>query len=207
MAISTYGTLKTELSGYMFNTRFATSYDNATLLFEADANRILRTRNQEASTTLTTSSGSVALPSDYLAWRTVLWTGTTPYVELEYVHPAYLRSTPVENDSAGQPKIFTIEGSTFYARPVDDTASIYQFHYYQSLTTITSSDGTTNWLLTAHPDAYLWGVLTELFARARNREAAELYKGRRDEVLDRIKRLSALTTGATSHLVRQGDYF
>jgi hypothetical protein len=218
MAITNYGQLKTELSGYMFNTRLATSYDNATLLFESVVNRglpatdangrkyICFPRNMEAQTSLTTSSGSVALPSDYIAWRTVLYTGVTPYVELDYVHPAYLRSTVIENDT-GDPKIFTIEAGTFYARPVKDTASIYQFHYYQKLTTITTSDSTTNWLLTNHPDAYLWGVLTELFAKARNREAAELYKARRDEIFSDIAKSSGFTTGATSPQARQGVYF
>lgn len=206
MAITTFGELKSELSGYQFNTRLLTSYENATIDFERSANRRLRVLDMETSTNLTTSSGSVALPSDYLAWRTVLWKGRTPYVELDYVHPAYLHSTWIEVDN-GDPKIFTIEGSTFYAEPDDDTASIFEFHYYQKLTTITSSDSAYNWLLTKHPDCYVWGVLTELFAKSRNREAAELYKARRDEVFQEITQLSAQTTGATSRLVRTADYF
>lgn len=219
MAISTYGELKSELSGYMFNTRLTTSYDNATLLFETVVNRglpcvdangrkyICFPRQMEATTNLTTSSGSVALPSDYAAWRTVLFTNATPYIELDYVHPAYLDTTWVKLDS-GNPKIFTIEASTFKVRPTNDTASIYQFHYYQKLTSIVgTSASATNWLLTAYPDAYLEGTLTELFAKARNREAAELHKARRDEIFSDIAKSSGFTTGATSSMVRQSVYF
>lgn len=217
MAITNYGELKTELSGYMFNTRFLTSYDNATILFETVVNRgipcvdngrryICFPRQMEASTNLTTSSGSVALPSDYAAWRTVLYSGVTPFIDLDYVHPAYLDSTWIKLDS-GNPKIFTIEASTFKVRPTNDTAGVYQFHYYQTLTSVAGSDGATNWLLTAYPDAYLWGVLTEIFAKSRNREAAELYKARRDEIFSDIAKSSGFTTGATSSMVRQAEYF
>ena len=207
MAISNYGELKTQLNTYMFHQRFIAQYDNATIKFERVCNRKLRTRLQEVSTNLTTVSGSVALPSDYLKWRTVLWTGKTPYIELDYVHPAYFKSTRVGTDP-GDPRIFTIEASTLKTWPQDNVASRFEFHYYQKLTTITSADNATNWLLTDHPDAYEYGVLVELFALARNREAAELYKLRRDEVLAEVTQLLALTTNPSSPLVRQsGGYF
>lgn len=218
MAITNYGELKAALDTYLVGTGLTSSYPNATLLFESVVNRglpcidasgrkyICFPRQMEASTSLGTSSGSVALPSDYAAWRTVLFTNVTPYIELDYAHPAYLDSTWIKLDS-GNPKIFTIEASTFKVRPTNDTASIYQFHYYQKLTSIVGSSSNTNWLLTNHPDAYLWGTLTELFALRRNREAAELYKARRDEIFSDIAKSSGFTTGATSHLVRQSEYF
>jgi hypothetical protein len=205
MSISNFGELKAKLSATLFHARFAPQYANATIMFEAAANRRLRVRQMETSTDLTTSSGDVAVPTDYLVWRTVLHTGTNPYIELDYVHPAYLNSTWTEG---AEGKIFTIEGSTFKARPIDDTADIYEFHYYQKIPTIAdSSDAATNWLLTAYPDAYIYGVLTELFALQRNLEAAQLYKARRDETFAEIIQLSALTTGATSPMVRTSEYF
>lgn len=218
MAVTNYGELKTAFSTYLFDTAHSTSYDNAITLFEAVVNRglpcvdamgrkyICFPRSMEATSNLTTSSGSVTLPSDYIAWRAALYTGITPNVDLEYVHPSYLDSTRIKLDT-GPPKIFTIEAGSFKVRPTNDTASIYQFHYYQKLTSIVGSSSNTNWLLTAHPDAYLWGGLTELFALRRNREAAELYKARRDEIFSDIAKSSGFTTGATSHLVREAEYF
>src|SRR5258708_37855559 len=58
--------------------------------FEAWANRRFRVRQQEAVSTLTTSSGSVALPTDYLSWRRMTWTGSTG-VELRYKTPSGIR--------------------------------------------------------------------------------------------------------------------
>lgn len=206
MAITNFGSLKTELTRTLFHSRFVPDYPNRTLNFETAANRRLRVRQMETSVLLTTTAGAVALPIDYLVWRTVLWTGRTPYVELDYVHPAYLQSTHVERDT-GDPAIFTIEGNTFKARPPHDDPGGYEFHYYQKIPTITNDDNDTNWLLTAYPDAYEFGVLVELGALMRNAELAQLYKARRDEAFAEIIQLSALTTGATSPKVRTAEFF
>ena len=52
-------------------------------------------RQMEAVTSLTTANGEVALPTDYLLWRTIRPNAVTrwPWEELDYVHPAYLPPT------------------------------------------------------------------------------------------------------------------
>ena len=210
MAISNYGELKSELSAYLFHQRLANRYDNCTQLFETSVNSRLRVLPMEAMVLLTTTSGDVALPTDYITWRTVRPTVATitapsslpPYKELEYVHPAYL--PPV---GRGFDRLFTIEGNTFKVRPVDDRADAYELHYYGKIPTVVGANATTNWLLTEYPNAYLFGVLTELFAAQRNAEAAQLYKARRDETFQEIIQRYAMTTGATSPQVRTAEYY
>jgi hypothetical protein len=203
MAISNFGELKAKLSSTLFHTRFAPEYPDYTILFEAAANRRLRVRPMEAMIPLTTLNGDVALPTDYLLWRTIRPTVQSPCDELDYVHPAYLQSVPASTI----PQLFTIEGSTLRIRPADDIHP-YEFHYYQKIPTITgATDAATNWLLTAHPDVYIAGVMAELFVKQRNMEAAQLEKARRDELFAEIIQFSALTTGATSQTVRTADYF
>jgi hypothetical protein len=210
MAISNYGELKAKLSRYLFNQRFVADYDDYATMFEADANSRLRVLPMETSVLLTTSNGDVALPSDYLAWRTVRPTvdnptapaAIPPYDELDYVHPAYL--PPV---GRGFDRLFTIEGNTFKVRPVDDRTGAYEFHYYQKIPTLVGSDLNSNWLLTEYPNAYLFGVMVEAAGQGRNVEMAQLYKARRDEVIEEIKQRYALTTGATSPAVRTAEYF
>jgi hypothetical protein len=202
MSISNYGSLKSELSAYLFHQRLTTRYDNCTELFETAANSRLRVLPMEASVLLTTINGDVALPIDYITWRTVKPT-TTPYIdELDYVHPAYLPATQHNR----RPPLFTIEGNTFKARPANDTADAYEFHYYQKIPKLAGSDTNTNWLLTEYPNAYLFGVITELAAIMRNAEMAQLYKARRDETFQEIIQRYALTTGATSPTVRTAEY-
>jgi len=202
MSISNYGSLKSELSAYLFHQRLTTRYDNCTELFETAANSRLRVLPMEASVLLTTINGDVALPIDYITWRTVKPT-TTPYIdELDYVHPAYLPATQHNR----RPPLFTIEGNTFKARPANDTADAYEFHYYQKIPKLAGSDTNTNWLLTEYPNAYLFGVITELAAIMRNAEMAQLYKARRDETFQEIIQRYALTTDATSPTVRTAEY-
>ena len=207
MLITNWGSLKAELSRYMFQQRFLPDYDTATQNFEAAMNRRLRVRQQEKGTTLITVNGDATLPIDYLLWRSVQQTGTTPYVELDYVHPQYLRDNWLST-YVGNPKIFTIEGETLSVRPKQDTTPLI-FHYYQKIPTAVggSNDNAGNWLLDEHPDLYLYGVLYELFLLGRNGEIAAGYKGLRDEKMAELIKLSALTTGATSPLVRTAEYY
>jgi hypothetical protein len=203
MAISNYGELKTKLSRYLFNQRFVADYDDYVTMFEADANSRLRVLPMETMALLTTVDGDVALPTDYLVWRTIKPT-TTPYIdELDYVHPAYLPATQYNRC----PPLFTIEGNTLKVRPVDDTADRYELHYYQKIQTLIGSDSNTNWLLTEYPNAYFFGLMVEAAGQGRNQEMAQLYKARRDEVLAEITQRYALTTGATSPTVRTAEYF
>jgi len=159
-------------------------------LFEACANRRLRVRQMELSTTLTPSSGSATLPTDYLAWRRVTWTGS-PRVELEYVAPSYLQAAFPDTPSA-TPSVFTIESSTLKVRPVSNTG--LEFLYYQKIPSL-STGAPTNWLLTEHPDLYLFGSLVEGQMFNVNTELAALWKGRRDELFDEIALLSNKTRG------------
>ena len=208
---SNYGELKSELSDLLFNQRFIARYDRFTRSFEADANSRLRVLPMEASVLLTTVGGDVALPADYLLWRTVrptlpgsppVPTFHPPYDELDYVHPAYL--PPV---GRGYDRLFTIEGNTFKVRPVDDRTGAYDFHYYQKIPTLVGNNSNSNWLLTEYPNVYLFGLMVEAAGDGRNLEMAQLYKARRDEVFAEIIQSYALTTGATSQMVRTAEYF
>jgi hypothetical protein len=152
--------------------------------------------------------GSVLLPADYLAWRGVHWYGRTPGVDLDYVHPTYLDTTHISK-SGGDPQIFSIQGPFLTVRPIPTGEFNYvYFRYYGKIPTINGNDNNSNWLIAAHPDLYLNGALFELFALARNGEAAAAYKPLRDEKIAELMQLSALTTGATSSKVREtAEYF
>jgi hypothetical protein len=209
MLISNLASLKAELGRYMFHQNFKPDYDTAIANFEAVANRRLRVRQMEAIGLLTTTGGTVLLPADYLLWRAVKWVGRTPYVELDYVHPAYLNTSQVTKSTGGDPQVFSIIGAGITIYPADDRPNRYHLHYYQKIPTINGIDNTANWLIVAHPDIYLNGVLFELFALGRNGEAAAAYKQLRDEKMAELIQLSALTTGATSSKVRSetAEYF
>lgn len=130
--------------------------------------------------TVTAQSGFATLPSDYLAWRRVTWTGSTR-TELGYVHPSYLQAA-YPSQPADVPRIFTIEGSTLKVMPLSGTP--LEFDYYQAIPSLVSAS--TNWLMTAHPDLYLFGSMCEAEAFGVNDERMPMWKARRDEIFEEI---------------------
>jgi hypothetical protein len=191
MAITSYPELQTAIGNWLDHNLFTARVPEFIALFEAAANRRLRVREQEASANLTPSSGAVALPVDYLSWRRVTWSGPTR-LELEYVHPSYLQAA-YPSAPSDVPRIFTIEGSSLKIRPVND--AMLEFDYFQKVPALSDSVS-TNWLLSAHPDLYLFGSLVEAEMFGVNDERAPLWKARRDEIFDEIDKLSNKTRGA-----------
>jgi hypothetical protein len=191
MAITTYAQLQTAIASWLARSDLTATIPDFITLFESAANRRLRVRQMEAVASLTPSSGAAALPTDYLAWRRLTWTGANR-VELAYVAPSYLQAA-YPSASADTPRIFTIEGATLRIRPVDDTA--LELLYYQKIPAL--ADGSpTNWLIATHPDLYLFGALAEAQMFAVDPEKAALWKGRRDELIEEISALSNKTRGA-----------
>ena len=161
----------------------ATYYPDMIALFETEANRRLRVRQMEATATVTMTSGVGTLPTDYLAWREVIWPGSLHRV-LQYVSRSYMEAASPDGAS-GFPSHFTIDGSSIYVMPVDSTS--LTMHYYQKIPAIASAS--TNWLLTANPDCYLWGSLAELFAKTRDLDKVQPCLARRDAAFDAITNL------------------
>ncbi len=190
MAITTYAQLQSAIDSWLNHQLFSARSPDFIMLFEAAANRRLRVRQQETSTTLVPSSGDATLPTDYLSWRQARWDGATPRV-LDYAEPDYLVSK-FPTVTTTPPSLFTIEGSTFSTRS-SDTTNI-TFKYFAKVAALSDS-APTNWLLTAHPDIYLFGSLVEAEMFGVNDERFVLWGARRNEIFDEIERLSNKTRG------------
>lgn len=143
--------------------------------------RGLRVRQMQAITTLTPSSGSVSLPTDFLAVKAVTWRGGTVrdlgWKEAEEFDAFY------GDGRSGTPRDYTIIGSTLYVGPVDNTN--IRLVYYQKIPPLSNSN-TTNWLLTAYPDLYLFATLTEMELFGKDMNESGTWKQRRDATLAEI---------------------
>jgi hypothetical protein len=193
MAITTYSELQAAIGNWLDHSLFAARVPEFIALFEATANRRLRVRQQEVTASLTPdATGAVSIPTDYLAWRRVTWTGQTR-TELQYVHPSYLQAA-YPSSPADVPRIFTIEGLTLKVRPLDSTA--LEFDYFQKIPALSGTPA--NWLLTEHPDLYLFGSMVEAEMFGVNDERAPLWKARRDEIFDEIEKLNNKTRGPSA---------
>lgn len=193
MALLTYADLQTQVANWLGRTELTANIPDFVTLFEAWVNRRLQIRQQDTTATLTTVLGSVALPTDYLSWRRLTWSGSTT-IELSYRTPSGLRLLHPQI-SVGIPVDFSIEGANLITADQDDTASAFKFEYFQKTAALS---GALNWLMVAHPDAYLFGTLTEAYGFQKDAENMALWGSRRNDVFDEIERLDKKTRGPSA---------
>ena len=188
----TYTSLKDSIADWIARDDLTSVIPDFVVQFEAEANLRLRVRDQETVTTLTTTLGVVALPSDYLAWRRVYNTTNGTRRELEYVHPSYLTAL-YPTSAAGDPKSFTIDAGNLIILPYNDTASAITFDYYKVVPPLASN--ASNWLLTKWPNVYLNGSLAEAYKYIKNYDSALRHTQLRDDLIDKIIQLDAQSRG------------
>jgi len=158
MALSTFSELKTAVADFLNRSDLTSVIPTFISLAEADFNRRIRHRKMLERSTATLDSHFTALPTDFLeAYNVQL--NTSPLRPLEYITPEYadeLRHGRFQ--AAGQPYYFTIIGDTLEAIPVPDTSYTIELTYYKAIAAL-SDAAPSNWLLSSHPDLYLYASL------------------------------------------------
>lgn len=198
MSITTYSELQSAVENWTARTDLTALVPDWITLAESDFNRKFRVRQMMVTQTTTPSSGQFALPTDYLAHSNVTWVGSYRR-DLRYVHPSIFAERFPDSPSE-IPQIFTIMGTTdnvgvVKIMPTD--ADVVDFTYYQKITALSTSN-TSNWLLSAHPDVYLFGALVEACAYTKDYDQAAIWKARRDALVDDIKSLDQKTRGPSA---------
>ncbi len=146
MAIGTYAQLKTAVASWLHRSDLTTLIPDFISLCAADIARDVRVREMEQSATGSLSGSTLAIPAGFLEVRRVMLANRVQ----TYVTPLEfnsVRTSATDN--------YTILGTNFVFQPAADD---YQIDYYKNFDAF-SADGDTNWVLTNHPDAYLFGSL------------------------------------------------
>ena len=195
MAITSYSTLKTAIAAWAHRSDLTDVIDDFIDIAESHFNRELRVSQQETSTDLDVSTGSVDLPADCAAIRNIKLL-TSPVMELVYVTPAEMdrladNSTDVLRYTILADKIVLNAASSTNIRVI----------YYAKLTELSDSN-TSNWLLETHAEAYLYGALAEVFKYSMDDEQAAKYAGMFNESIAGIKRLDSYRKSGQSMFVR-----
>ena len=152
MAITNYSELKSALANYLARSDLTSVIPDFITQAESRLNRAIRTWDMEVSSSVTMSSGTGTLPSDYLEWISATWTSTDARKQdLRYMEPNSeewrLRFRP-----NGDPTMFTILASNIRLKPVQ--SGNLTFYYYGKIATLNSTNA-ANWLLTKAPDLYV----------------------------------------------------
>jgi hypothetical protein len=158
MAFSTYAELQSLTANYLARDDLSNQIVDFIKLGEIRLRRDLRLRQMLTQTTLTVSSQTVALPSDFLELRE-LHLDTTPIGQLDFLAPTFFYRNGRPSES-GQPVFFTMTGDNFVFGPSPDTSYNAELLYYAAPDFLTDSNTSNTFLVTA-PDALLYASLGE----------------------------------------------
>jgi hypothetical protein len=158
MAITTYTELQTSVENWLHRGDLTALIPDFITLAEVKLSADLEARAMETRATLTTVANNayLALPTDLLEVRRLIINGST-VKPLEFASPDQL-SRDHANGVSGKPSVFTVIGSNLQFGPTPDAAYTLELTYRQKIPALSDSS-TTNWLLTAYPNAYLYGAL------------------------------------------------
>ena len=183
MAITNYSELQTTISNWL-NRADATTLDiipDFIRLAEAKLNRMEEIRD-EANGTLTLNAETVSLPGDYREKLKLTFDDGIRYGEIEIIPPEMLALKKVSLGATGFPRFAAIisNGTKLRLAPVPDQAYVVTIDYVAALTALNDTD-VVNWLLTNHPDIYMYASLVESAPYLKDDERIPVWKAERDE--------------------------
>jgi hypothetical protein len=130
----------------------------------------LRVREMMTSATITLTSGSGSLPTDYLE-HTRVYANSSPVKILEQVDPDWaIEKYPDTGATVGQ--YFYILGSSIYTKPV--VSNTLAMAYYQKIPAL-ASNITGNWLTSRAPQLYIYATCLEAAPRIDDDDRAAVW--------------------------------
>lgn len=160
MALATYSDLQASIARWLRRTDLTSDIPDFITLFEAQANRAIRCREMVGRATATISSEYEAAPGDFAGPRSFKLAQTPP-TSLEWRSIDQMDEIADRySASGGSPVYYSIVGTEFRFLPVPSASLVGTLTYWKTIPAL--SDGAdTNWLLTNHPDVYLYGSLLQ----------------------------------------------
>jgi len=166
--ISNYSELQTAIKNWSKRADLDSLIPDFIRLSELRVNRNLRIRKMETRVQTSTVAGQAyyGLPDQFLQMRSFKL-NTSPLTDLDYLTPERM-DTVWAGSQQGQPKAYTVVGDEIRLGPTPDSANYTMEMLFWKKPTALSDSNTTNFMLTANPDALLYGALIELCSYSEN---------------------------------------
>ena len=156
-----YSQLKSNIADFLNRSDLTAVIPTFIELAEAQMERPLRVRQMIARATAPVDTQYSAVPADFLEAKTFKITSSRPIQPIEFLTPEQMDDRDqLFANAPGIPKYFTIVGNQIRVSPVPDATYTAELMYIAKLAKLSDSV-TTNWLLAASPDAYLYGSLMQ----------------------------------------------
>lgn len=162
MAISNYSELKSTVADWLNRADLTSVIPSFIALAESQFNRDerLRTRDSMVRATASFDQQYEALPADYLEMANIQINGQIPFGKLQFVSLQQIDSYKDSYMTNGVPKYYTIVGNQIELLPTPGATYQAEMVYFAKIPAL-SDTNPTNWLLTKHPDVYLYGTLIQ----------------------------------------------
>lgn len=190
MSIGTYAELQSAVSAWMLRSSSdavvtAAQVKNYIFLCEAELNRELRVRELEESSTLVTVAAQdyVNLPSDFKKVKDI-YHESAPF-DLNFINTKGELKRKWSTQS-GRPLDYTIQGTKIYLGKIPDAVYNIPLDYYKAIPALTDSN-TTNVILTAFPDIYLYGALRHGYMQTKDANNKQIVEQNYGQAVDRVR--------------------
>ena len=181
MALGTYAQLQAAIADWLHRDDLTTKIPDFISLAEADMQVRAKLSQWDTSASVSLTSGSGPLPSDFAQAISVTYSNDS--YTISYMPPEQFDNLLAAN-GAGTPEFYTIRGSTLQVTP---TATGTATLRYTARFTPLSDAATTNSLLTLFPDAYLYGSLMHSAIWSQDEQNMARYAGIFGGTIDRIR--------------------
>ncbi|MGZ5053311.1 MAG: phage adaptor protein [Methylobacter sp.] len=194
MAFATYSDLQAGIANWLHRSDLTSQIPDFITLAESRINRNLRAIVPQTEQTLTATIGSrlIPIPAGMVEIESLWLTYYQPRRKLVYKQPTEL----VLNISPGMPNYWTIDGSNIALDGAADNLYTFTLRTFQIFAL--SNAAPTNWLLTNHPDLYLYASLLEAAPFIRDNDQITVWKAAYDiamaEIQDKESRAGSLAT-------------
>jgi hypothetical protein len=158
MSITTYAELKTSIASWLNRDDLTSTIPSFISLAEAQINRDIRHYYMENRATANADSQYLSRPGDWVETIRLHITSTGTRV-LNLISRASMADKRQGAENAtGEPGFYCHAERGFELFPTPDGTYETELLYYQKIPAL-SEQNTDNWLLTNHPDVYLYGSL------------------------------------------------
>jgi len=158
MAITTYAELQTAIANFLDRSDLTSIIPTFIDLCEADMSRKIRHWRMEQRSTAELDTQYSALPADFLEPIRLSITGGSTYT-LEMESQAQMSNRRMQNlDTGGRPRFYAMTDGKIEVYPSPDATYELEMVYHAKIPAL-ADDATSNWVLSYHPDAYLYGAL------------------------------------------------
>jgi hypothetical protein len=183
MALANYTDLKASVADFLNRSDLTSVIPDFVTMAEADFNRTLQVRDMVKRSRAPISSQYVKLPPDFMGMKNIDLL-TDPMTPLTYKNLSEIDAARSRN-ATGKPLYYSIVQDNIEFAPVPDGEYTIEVVYYGKIPAL-STTNLTNWLLTAHPDAYLYGSLMHSAPYLQSDERIGVWAGKYQQIIEQI---------------------